>query len=120
MRKIESILVDQYDLQIISKQSGDTLNGLYIIGRNDQLDVIIGAPGRIKDEKWVIRLVPHILFGGVFFDFEAYLENEFESKDEVIVHLTNKQAHVYNDLFKYVIDEYRKNISIDTLIKHDQ
>jgi hypothetical protein len=119
MKEFEDILVKRFNLQIVWKDPGDSLNGIYIVGRNDIFEMIIGAPGRIDSEKWVVRLIPHILVEDIFFMFKDYIEDRFDSRDEVIESLTNKSDDVYNILFKYVSGEYAKIVSMEILAEND-
>lgn len=119
MKEFEDILVKDFDVRTVWGDLPDSLNGLYINGRNDNFEIIIGAPGRIVPEKWVVRLCPYVLVEGVCFMFRDYLEDRFDSRDEVIETLTNKRADIYNALFKYVSSEYAKIVSMETLAEND-
>lgn len=108
MNDFKNVLVDNFGLQIVCEQIN---NDLCITGQNDNLSIIVAAPGHIDPNKWVVRVLPGMRYKGSFFDLGCYGEERFDSGAECLDYLINNQHIIYKESFEFVLGEYEKLVS---------
>lgn len=121
MKDFCDIMIEKFDATYIVPKY---INGpSCVVGQNNNLTIMVAAPGHTDVEKWVVRFTPMTCKptprGVTIFSSRECLEERFDSKRECVDFLTNKQSDIYKELFNYMAKEYEKIVPLDELRKND-
>jgi len=122
MKRIESILIKNYNLEPTAKQ----LNGpRCLVAQNNYLTASVSAPGYLDfTDKWIVRFIPsvwcHTPNGCEYVNIGAMIEERFDSKRKCIRYLSKNNAVVYKRLYVYVLGVIKDRAkSVDELYNLD-